>query len=262
MANTTAVADRLEAKALAPQRKGKTVYDLIEQQKPAIQRALPNTGLTADRLARIVATQIRTNPKLASCSAESLLGAVMLTAQLGLEPGPLGHAYFVPFGSEVTFIMGYKGLINLAYRNNIVISAHEIHKNDFFSFDYGSDKVKHYYLFGQLRGEFIGAWAKAVLPNGQMKIKVMSKDEIDAHRKRSRSGDSGPWKTDYIAMAVKTVIRVLGSQLPLATELQRALAADEQSVIFNGEEGIISAQDAPAVTDLTDEAQVEVQPNA
>jgi recombination protein RecT len=63
------------------------VYDLIERQKPAIQRALPNTGLTADRLARIVATQIRTNPKLASCSAESLLGAIMLTAQVGWSRG-------------------------------------------------------------------------------------------------------------------------------------------------------------------------------
>jgi recombination protein RecT len=251
---TTDVANRLEAKSVA-KTTGKTVFDLIEQQRPAIQRALPKTGLTADRLARIIMTQIRTNPKLASCTAESLLGAVMLTAQLGLEPGPLGQAYFVPFGNQVQFIIGYKGLVSLAFRAGIVLSAHAIYESDRFQFDYGTDKVEHYFLFGQERGKLIGVWAKAVLPSGQVKIRVMTMAEVDSHRKRSRASDSGPWVTDYEAMSVKTVLRVLCAQLPLNTETQRALAADETSVVFNDDSGIIDIPESQVTVESLPEPQ-------
>ena len=42
--------------------------------------------------------------KIQMTTAASVLGAMMLCAQLGLEPGPLGHAYLVPYQNECTFV--------------------------------------------------------------------------------------------------------------------------------------------------------------
>src|SRR5690606_28041607 len=53
-----------------------TLRATLERMKPQIQAALPK-HMTADRLARIVMTQVRLNPKLLECSTESLLAAVM-----------------------------------------------------------------------------------------------------------------------------------------------------------------------------------------
>lgn len=250
---------------------GTSVFDLIERQKSQIDRALPNIGLTAERLVRVLHTQIRLNPKLASCSPQSLLGCVMLTAQLGLEPGPLGQAYLVPFFNkqvntfEAQFIIGYKGLIQLAWRSGILINAYTVRANDLFEFDYGTGHVRHTYKITQQRGDIIGFWAKAVIPNETTAVQVMTLDEVEAHRNRSAAKDSGPWVTDFEAMGKKTVIRVLASQLPLNSEAQKAMAADETPVLFEQgdlvtESGAIDVIDAePVDTEVRAETETEKQ---
>ena len=240
--SSTALDARLEARAARKTSGGMTVYDLLDRQRPQIEKALPNVGLTAERLTR-ASDADQTQRPAGRVQPGLLLGAVMLTAQLGLEPGPLGQAYFVPYYNskaeryECQFILGYKGMIALAWRSGqIVISAYTICTNDLFEFDYGSGYVKHTYKISQQRGETTGFWAKAVMPNGSTAVLVMTRAEVDAHRKRSAAKDSGPWVTDYDAMGKKTVIRVLCSQIPLNTEAQRAIAADETAVVFDGDE--------------------------
>src|SRR2546427_642740 len=83
-------------------------YDLLERQKPELEKALPE-AIGVERFTRTVLTELRRTPKLLDCSPESLLGAMMLAAQLGLEPGPLGLVYLVPFKGQVEFIIGYRG---------------------------------------------------------------------------------------------------------------------------------------------------------
>lgn len=259
--SSTALENKLEARS-ARKGGGMTIYDLLDRQKSQIEKALPNVGLTAERLARVIQTQLRVNPKLAECSPASLLGSVMLTAQLGLEPGPLGQAYFVPFAGEVQFIIGYKGLITLAWRSGgIVISAYAICQNDIFEFDNGSGYVKHTYRLDRERGKITGFWAKAILPNQTTAILVMTRDEVDAHKNRSASAQKGegPWFTDYEAMGKKTVIRVLCSQLPLSIDAQRAIAADETAVVFDGNDGVVESMTAGPVIDVEAEPEVEVE---
>ena len=96
--------------------------------KEQIALALPR-HLTADRLARIALTEVRKTPALASCDQASFLGAIMQCAALGLEPGSaLGHAYMIPFRNnkknitEVQFIVGYRGMIDLARRSGQILS--------------------------------------------------------------------------------------------------------------------------------------------
>lgn len=73
-----------------------TVRDYLQRMMPEIQRALPK-HLSADRLTRIAMTTIRQTPALLECNVQSLLGAVMQAAQLGLEPNILGQCYIIPF---------------------------------------------------------------------------------------------------------------------------------------------------------------------
>ena len=87
--------------------KSDPITALIEGMKGQIARAVPK-HIGAERLARVMLTEMRKNPALMDCLATqegtaSLLGALMVSAQLGLEPGPLGHSYLVPFGGKVQF---------------------------------------------------------------------------------------------------------------------------------------------------------------
>ena len=61
------------------------IGSMIEKMKPQLMKALPK-HVTADRLARVVLTAIRNNTQLQQADPMSLMGAIMISAQLGLEP--------------------------------------------------------------------------------------------------------------------------------------------------------------------------------
>lgn len=208
------------------------VRALLERSKSQIALALPR-HLSADRMLRIAMTSIRRTPKLASCSQTSLLGAVMQSAQLGLEPdGVLGHAYLVPFKDDVQLIIGYKGLIDLARRSGQLstIFARVVHAADAFEFAYGlSERLEHIPSRDKDPGEVVAVYAVARLKDGGQQFEVMTKREVDEVRKQSRAADDGPWVTHYEAMALKTVLRRLCKMLPASVELARAVSLDERA---------------------------------
>lgn len=59
---------------------------------------------------------------------------------------------------------------------------------------------------------------------------VASKADIDARRARSKASNSGPWQTDYDAMARKTVVRMLAPFLPLSVEMAAAVDSDDRTI--------------------------------
>ena len=58
---------------------------------------------------------------------------------------PLGQAYLIPFKNkgvlECQFQLGYKGMLDLAYRSGevSVIQAHTVYENDMFEYELGLD---------------------------------------------------------------------------------------------------------------------------
>lgn len=231
-ASTKGVGDKLAVRAAdngEVEKTQPTIRDLLERQKTEIARALPK-AMDADRLTRIALTVIRTTPALMRCKPESLLGAVMTSAQLGLEPGPLGHAYLVPFKDEVTFIIGYKGLIELARRSGNIESlvAREVFEADDFEVEYGlEDRLYHKPLIRGDRGKVIAYYAVAKYVGGGHTFLVMSRDDVEKHRAKSAAKNSGPWRDHYDEMAKKTCVRALSKYLPLSVEAARAIAQDE-----------------------------------
>jgi recombination protein RecT len=171
-----------------------------------------------------------------------VLAAAILCAQLGLEPGPLGHAYLVPFQKECTFILGYKGMIELARRSGLLkdLSTGVVREGDTFTFRRGSRPlVEHVDARPEERGDVVCYWGVARFAGGGCLVERLWPAEIEAARNRSPAGKRGvgPWHTDFEAMARKTVVRRMAPYLPMTPLLARALETDEHPVIDVDYEG-------------------------
>lgn len=212
------------------QKKPTSIKDYIQVMQPEIAKALPKV-MTPERFTRIALSAVSNTPKLANCTPESFLGAMMNAAQLGLEPNtPLGQAYLIPYGSSCQFQIGYKGLIDLAYRSGDVkmIQAHTVYENDEFEFELGLNPVLKHKPAKENRGKPVWYYAIFKLVNGGEGFEVMSKEDIDKHaRQFSKTVNSGPWQTNFDEMAKKTVIKKVLKYAPLKSEFATQLTADE-----------------------------------
>lgn len=208
-----------------------TILDLIERQKPEIAKLIPE-HVGVERFVRTVMTEIRRTPKLLECSPESLLGAMMLSAQLGLEPGPLGHVYLVPFKRQVEFIIGYKGYVDLAYRSGQVkdIATGVVYEGDAFEWREGTRPFLDHTPAGpQGEREWTHVYAVARLKSGGSPFRVLFPADVEKARKASANGQSpqSPWVTEFYAMARKTAVRRLAPMLPSSPVFAHAREADE-----------------------------------
>ncbi len=228
--------------AVVQQVKAATVIDVVRSKKFQAQMALAlPKSMTADRLTRIVMTECRKAPALLKCAPESFYGAVLQCAALGLEPGSaLGHCYLLPFGNgkdkagrpNAQLIIGYRGMIDLARRSGQIVSlsAYCVHEQDTFNYKLGLDPdIEHIPASVADRGKVTHVYAVAKLKGGGVQFEVMSRAEIEAVRKTSKAGTSGPWSSHWDEMAKKTVIRRLFKYLPVSIEAVRAVEIDEKS---------------------------------
>lgn len=246
----------------------KNIQGYIKVMEPAIRKALPSV-ITPERFTRITLSAISTNPQLADCTPKSFLGAMMTAAQLGMEPNtPLGQAYLIPYRNhgilECQFQLGYKGLIDLAYRSGEVttIQAQTVYENDEFEYELGIDpKLKHIPARGN-RGVPVYFYAVFKTKSGGFGFEVMSKEDIDTHARRYsqsfRSGKSSPWQTNYEEMAKKTVLKRALKYAPLKSDFQRAVAQDE-TIKTDVSDDMYSVP--PVEVDYAEVADVEVDPN-
>lgn len=214
----------------------KTMQQYIKSMEGEIKKALPSV-ITPERFTRIVLSAISVNPQLGSCTPNSFLGAMMTSAQLGLEVNtPLGQAYVLPYRNkgvlEAQFQLGYKGLIDLAYRSGEVevIQAHVVYENDDFECEYGlNPNLKHIPADGD-RGEPIKVYAVFKTKSGGFGFEVMSMEDVRKHAaKYSKAYGSSysPWKTNFEEMAKKTVLKRVLKYAPLKSDFVKAAVQDE-----------------------------------
>ena len=195
--------------------------------KEGLQKALPQAGVSFERLMSTLVACVHNKPGLLLCERGSLFQSVVRAAQMGLEiDSPLGHAYLVPFGGRVQLIIGYKGLITLAYRDPHLVSlyAQAVGPKDEFDYGLGSKPFIHHkpdlkqwtlepetlvavYAVAKMRnhGEII-----EIVPGGV--IEQLCTDQIAKHK-----GES-PWRYHFGAQARKTAIRRIANQLPKSAD--------------------------------------------
>jgi recombination protein RecT len=215
---------------------------MAERMEPKIVRALPpDLGIDAGHFVRTVQTELSKTPELRSCSPVSFMGAVISSAQLGLEFGPLGHAYMIPRKNrgvlEVQFTIGYKGWLALAHRSERLASvvAREVRENDEFEYAYGLEDVFHHRPADSNRGAATHYYCVAKIRNGAPVLQVISAEEARAHRDRyaPRNREKqivGPWSNFFDEMALKTVFKRVYRWLPMTAQMGVAGAVDDAIV--------------------------------
>lgn len=192
--------------------------------------ALPK-HLTAERFCRIANTALTRTPKLLDCTQESLMKCLLDLSAFGLEPDGR-RAHLIPYGNQCTLIIDWKGLAELALRSGMIAKLHAdtVCENDVFAYNMG-EVTEHTINWKTPRGEMYAVYAMAQTKDGEKFFAVMTKDEVDGIRKRSRSGTSGPWVSDYNEMAKKTAFRRLSKWLPLSAEFREASEKDDDDAI-------------------------------
>lgn len=211
----------------------RTMKDYITMYQGEIAKALPSV-MTPERFVRIATTAVTNTPKLANCTPQSFIGALLNAAQLGLEPNtPLGQAYLIPYGNQCQFQIGYLGMVELAQRAGTNVDAHVVYANDEFDYSLGlHPDIKHVPAMKD-RGEAIAYYA--VWHNGEnFGFEVMSREDVEKHMKRySKTYSNGPWKTEFDEMAKKTVLKRALKYAPKKTDLARAVMQDESIKQFD-----------------------------
>ena len=248
MANTIQnAANQITAKKTAPK-----MTDYVKSMEKEIAKALPSV-ITPERFTRITLSALSSNPQLQQTTPQSFLGAMMTAAQLGVEPNtPLGQAYLLPYKNkgvlECQFQLGYKGLIDLAYRSGeiSVIQAHTVYENDEFSYEFGLDPKLNHKPAVKDRGEPIAFYAMFKTKDGGYGFEVMSVEDVRKHAKKyskSYSSDFSPWTTSFEEMAKKTVLKRVLKYAPLKSDFARQMTADES----------IKTEIAPEMLDIASE---------
>lgn len=248
------------APAVSPYRK---IEAYLVKMKPQIEKSLPKTGVTAERLSRLALTAIKQTPKLLEADYESLLGAIMQSASAGLTPNFMGQCYLIPYYDKnagchlVRFELGYRGMIEIMTRSGRVLKivTNVVHERDEFHHAYGLNESLHHVPSDEADpGEITHFYAYAPLDNGQVVYKVLSAKQINHIRDnysqaymngQKYNNPNNPWVKEYEAMGRKTAIKQLFKEMAIGdNETADILNADETvKRTFDGEpEKIIDIQ--------------------
>ena len=194
-----------------------------------VAKALPNAD-DASRFMRCVITACNKNPKLWDCTPASVASVILQAAQWGLMPDG-HHAHLIPYGNDATLQFDYKGILALVMRSGEVAHIHAdiVCQNDKYRFNLGKVE-EHVVDLSKDRGEAYAVYAMVRFKDGETAAIQMSKAEVEAIRKASRSGSSGPWATYPMEMWKKTAFKRLAKWLPrLPRDVQEAIHKDNEA---------------------------------
>lgn len=221
--------NQVKAAAGAAQEQRKSFPQMLTAYKNHIAMALPK-HMNADRMARIAMTCFRQNPKLDECAPESVFAAVIVGAQLGLEPGILGQAYLVPYKGECQFIPGWQGYVDLVSRaGRASVWTGAIYAGDDFDYELG-DKP---FLKHKPCGENDPAKLQYTYSVGRIKnsewpvIEVWQRKKVEQHRDRFNKVGSRHYSFANFEMYGRKVplMQVL-KYMPKSIEMQQAYELD------------------------------------
>lgn len=226
------VMDKVKASGSLVGLKQSEIGEFLSGMKNQIANVLPK-HLTPDRVIQMAATVIHRNPAIAKCSTQSLIGAVMQASILGFPPvDSLGYCYFVPYGRDVQFQIGYKGFVELSRRSGQIkmVYAEVVREGDDFTCEFGLEpKLIHKPKLDSSK-PMTHVYAVAHFTDGGHNFIVLSKSDVERLRVRNASQNGaakGAWATDYEAMAKAKALKQLSKYLPLNIDIQSQIATDD-----------------------------------
>ena len=230
--------------------------------------ALPSTqkrveDLLGDRASNFmtsVSSMIGADDKLAKCEPVSLFMACLTAAALNLPINKnLGFAHIIPYDnnkkdangnwstkSEAQFQMGWRGYVQLAQRTGQykTIAATAVYEGQLV--DENPLEGNTYDWKAKNSDKVIGYVASFTTITGFKHEVYMSLDEVKAHATKyskaygydvKNKKSASPWSSNFDAMALKTVIKMLISKwgiMSIESELERAVTLDSSVVKEDG----------------------------
>jgi recombination protein RecT len=212
--------------------------------KPEIQSQIGDLlpdHISLKKLNALALVAFRKQPALfTECDRQSLLGALLEAAQLGLEIGTLGHCWLVALYNtkagckQANMWIGYRGMASLAYRSGMIadIEAHAVYDGDEFDYQFGTGKfIKHKPSDDADRSKITHFYSIINTTTSGTLMDVMTLADVEKIRNHSPGKNSPMWTNHYAEGGKKTVFRRLAKYAPCSTELSRAITLDEQAEI-------------------------------
>ena len=210
------------------------VRGALEKMQPQFKLALP-PHVPPEKFVRVLMTAVQATPKLLEADRQSLYQAAMKSAADGLLCDGR-EAALVTFntksGTLVQYMPMIAGILKKVRNSGELesVSAQVVYEHDIFEFQLGDNEtISHKWpALGVDRGKPIGAYAIAHIKGGGIYREVMTEAQIQSVRNVSRAKDSGPWSGPFAdEMRRKTVLRRLAKRLPMSTDLETVMQADD-----------------------------------
>jgi recombination protein RecT len=252
-------------------REAREVSMLTTDNARALIQPLLKHGVSFDRILSETYLAVQKNPKLESCTPESMLTAVAQCVKWDLAIGE--EVYLVPFSVKVKVpngrggemdkwedraqaIRDYKGDIALVIRCGAAryVDAQNVYAKEFFEYEQGTNPfVRHRPIMDpSTRGELIGSYAVAKISAHDIKVVVMHRQEIDEIRLKHSKSWKEHWvdgkKVQYELEEIrwygpKTCVHRIVKQLPKSPKLEEVMKAFalEEKVLDGEMEEIVPA---------------------
>lgn len=200
------------------------------------------------------------NALLSKAEPMSVYNAAMTAAALDLPINQnLGFAWIVPYKGQAQFQMGWKGYVQLAQRTGQYsrINVVKVYENQFKSFSALHEELDADFNLSP-EGVVVGYAAYFKLINGFEKTNYWTKEQATEHAKRfSQSFNNGAWKSDFDAMAMKSLLKnTLSKWGILSIEMQKANVVD-QAVVTDFETDDVDYVDAGEALPVLSEKELE-----
>jgi len=204
---------------------------LVWMRRNEMARLFPGVGgqAMAERMIAVAAQGYRRllDQTDQAVDPRSVMNCVLFAAQLGLEAGT-DEAYLVPYKGQAQLIVGPAGLIQVAYRSELVRSvvAECVRESDMFEYQLGDPEfIRHRKAEGD-RGELTYAYAIVETTLGGRIRKVLTAQDVAMYRKFSKAS-KGPWFDNTEGMWRKTALKRCLQYAPRNRLLQLALQEDD-----------------------------------
>lgn len=246
------------------------------------------------RLITSIVANVNSNKELQTCTNSSIMTAALLGESLKLSPSPqLGLYYMIPFndkekGRVATFVLSYKGYIQLAIRSGVYksINVTAIKQGELIKFDPLTEEIEVRLIEDDMVREktpTAGYFASFTYLNGFKKSIYWSKEKMIAHATRYSKSfkpetynkiqngeipqsemwkyNNSPWLTDFDNMAYKTMLRQLISKWGLiSADMEKAYTADMSVVNENGTYTYVDNDDTVVEAPVTKEEPIMPPP--
>lgn len=267
------------------------ILALLENPKVAKgMAAVAGKYLQPEKMLRLCINAVHKTPDLLKCDPKTVLGAMMASAALDLEPNTVQQqAFLIPYARnkkvgdewvkvyDCQFQIGARGFRTLAYRSPLIksLEAEAIRKGDHWKHRVGSQAFLEFEKALTDRGDLIGAFSYARLADGLEIACVLPLEEILKIRGRSETYRAllagiekarndqeraraeaklaeTPWVMWLDDMAAKSATKKHAKQLPLDAAPQLAVAAGLDDRADAGELNLGALTDPDLVREVRD----------